>query len=171
LEPNWEAWEPILLAMAAVGSFFALMASWILLATVYFLPVWLLGWLKKRSLGPAGSWKLSGAALMPGAVLLVAAVVGYRLGILDLISLFTLFVVHFVVGWVYLVMATLALPKKETAGSPFNSQSTPPAWPPGANANASVSPLEASAGSAPASPQPPAITPEAPEKKADQNAS
>jgi hypothetical protein len=173
LEPKWEAWQPILLAIAAVGSFFALLASWTMMATVYFLPVWLFGFLKKRVLGFGGSWKLSGAALMPGAILLTAALVGYKWAVLDLISLFTLLVVHFVLGWVYLVMATLALPVKEKAapGNPFTSEETAgsAALPTGATANPAPS-LE---GAQPIDPASPADTspsfPASSEKSADEN--
>lgn len=170
LEPKWEAWEPILLAMVAVGSLFALMGSWLVLATVYFLPVWLFGWLKKKSLGPGGSWKLCGAALMPGAVLLASAIIGYRLGVLDLISLFTLFVVHFVMGWVYVVMAALALPKKETLQNPFNEDVSAKAAPAETGSDAATSQGLPSTDSAiPAQPPPP--SPGSVEKSSDESAS
>jgi hypothetical protein len=126
LEPQWDAWEPILLTIAAVSSFFALLASWFVMASLYFGLVWLFGHTKKKTLSAGGSWRLAGAALMPGAILLCAAIVCYRLGVIDLVSLFSLFLIHFVVGWIYMVMGTLALPKKEPKTPSTNPFSTEP---------------------------------------------
>jgi hypothetical protein len=128
LEPQWDAWEPILLTIAAIGSFFVLLGSWCALATLYFLPVWAFAWSQKKALSLGGSWRLAGAALMPGALLFSGAIVCYRLGFIDLVSLFTLSVIHLVVGWVYTVTSTLGLPKKEpkiAAASPFATEAVP----------------------------------------------
>ncbi len=122
LEPKWDAWEPILLAIAGVTSALLLLASWFALATLYFLPVFFLGYLKDKALTVGGAWRLAAAAQMPGALLLTAGIVCYALAIVDLIGLFSLSVIHFVVGWVYMVAATLALPPKQaliTPGNPF----------------------------------------------------
>jgi hypothetical protein len=128
LEPQWDAWEPILLTIAAVGSFFALLGSWNVLATIYLLPVWLFAWSQKKDLNLGASWRLAGAALMPGALLFSAAIVSYKLGVIDLVSLFTLSLIHIVVGWVYIVTSTMGLPKKELKigpASPFATDLVP----------------------------------------------
>ena len=67
LEPLWGAWEPEWLAITVLAVVAGLMLSWAGLATVYFLPAWLLGFLTNRRLNFRGSWKLAGAALLPGA--------------------------------------------------------------------------------------------------------
>ena len=83
LKPWWGAWAPVVLAIAALGTVSALLLSWTILATVYCVVVWLLGFFLNRDLTWRGSWLLSGAALMPGALVMVAAIAGYGLGRLD----------------------------------------------------------------------------------------
>ena len=72
LEPLWGAWAVEILFIAGAAAVIGLLMSWWLLATVYFLPVWLLGFFANRDLNFRASWKLSGAALIPGALLMAA---------------------------------------------------------------------------------------------------
>jgi hypothetical protein len=125
LVPWWGAWTPPIMAMVAGGVVLGLMLSWAALAALYYLPVWLLALFANKELDLRGAWRLAGAALMPGAVFLIAAILGYGLGILDLVKLFVAGGVHFVIEWVYLVLGTLALPRhpEATAGNPFTEAS------------------------------------------------
>jgi hypothetical protein len=122
--PAWGAWAPDLLGLAAIGTFFGIFAVWLALATVYFLPVWLVCFFANRDLGLAASWKLAGAALMPGALLMSAALVLYELGGFDLVQLCFAFGMHLVVGWVYLFVSPMflnrVLPKEKA--NPFGKR-------------------------------------------------
>jgi hypothetical protein len=123
LEPLWGAWEPELLAIAVLAVVAGLMLSWAVLATVYFLPAWLTGYFANRNLNFRGSWKLAGAALMPGALLLTAAIVLFALAALDLVQFCFVFGAHFALGWVYLFLSQLFLPRigsKLFPGNPFS---------------------------------------------------
>jgi hypothetical protein len=111
LAPWWGAWAPPILAIAMAAVIIGLMLAWALLATLYFVPVWLIGFFANRELDWRGSWRLAGAVLMPGAVFLSAAAVGYGFGALDLIRLLAATAVHFVIGWVYAATAPLRLPR------------------------------------------------------------
>lgn len=111
LVPLWEAWEPILLCMAALSAMLVLLVAWALLATLYSGLVRLLGFFKDRDLNWAGSWRLASASLMPGALLLAAGVVCYGLGLVDLLRLLLLFILHFIVGWIYLAVSPLCVPR------------------------------------------------------------
>jgi hypothetical protein len=111
LEPLWGAWEADILFIAGAAVTVGLLASWWLLATIYFLPVRLLGFFADRSLKFWECWKLSCAALLPGALLMTAGVLLYGAGILDLVSLGLLFAGHFVLGWIYLFLSQLFLPR------------------------------------------------------------
>ena len=71
LEPLWGAWAAELLIMVGAAAVIGCLLSWWLLATLYFLPVWLLGFFANRDLNFRQSWRLAGAALMPGALLMV----------------------------------------------------------------------------------------------------
>ena len=75
-----------------------LMVSWACLATVYCLPAWLIGFFANRDCSLGGSWRLAGAALMPGALLMCAVIVLYGWGALDLVRLAVAGSSAFVVG-------------------------------------------------------------------------
>ena len=120
LEPRWEAWEPFLLAGLGLGSGGFIFVSWLVLAALYFPFILLFGYLRKREVSLGGSWRLAAAALMPGAVLLSIGIVCYGLGIIDMVRLFTLAILHLIIGWVYLGMAAATLPGKSPPQSPLN---------------------------------------------------
>jgi hypothetical protein len=107
--PVWGAWAPDILGLAAIGTFFGLLLAWAALATVYFLPVWLLCFFSNRDLNFRASWKLAAAALMPGALLLSLALVLYDVGTFDLVQLCFAFGMHFIISWVYLFVSPMFL--------------------------------------------------------------
>ncbi len=122
LEPLWGAWASTLLFGAAVFTAAGLLASWWLLATLYFPPVWLAGFFVNRDLNFRRSWKLSGAALLPGALLMAAGIVLYDFGAVDLVQFGFIFGAHFVLGWIYLFVSLLFVPPIPEAmpkGNPF----------------------------------------------------
>jgi hypothetical protein len=111
LAPRWEAWESLLLSLTALFIIFALLLAWAFLATAYCGLVRLLGFFKDRDLNWARSWRLSSAALMPGALLLTAGIFFYGLGVVDLIRLLVLFILHLVLGWIYLAISPGFVPR------------------------------------------------------------
>jgi len=125
LEPLWGAWTAEILFIAAAATAIALLLGWWILATIYFLPVWVLGFFENRNLNFRASWKLSGAALMPGALLMGAGIFLYGFGALDLVRLGFIFGAHFVLGWIYLFVSLLFLPRiseTKTRGNPFSTK-------------------------------------------------
>jgi hypothetical protein len=120
LRPWWGAWAPPILAIVAGLVVAGLMTSWVCLATVYYLPVWLIGFFANRDCSLGGSWRLAGAALMPGALLMCAAIFLYGWGALDLVRLGVMGALHLVVGWIYLVVSPLCLPQQEAATTNLN---------------------------------------------------
>jgi hypothetical protein len=130
LEPLWGAWEPEWLAVTLLTAVAGLMVLWALLATVYCLPARLISFLARRALGWRGSWKLAGAALLPGAMLLAAALVLFDFGALNLIQFCFLFAAHLALGWIYLLVSQFFLPRTgpaASAGNPFSSAQPNPA--------------------------------------------
>ncbi len=122
LEPLWGAWMSTILFVAAMATAVGLLASWWLLATVYFLPVWVLGFFVNRDLNFRRSWKLSGAALMPGALLMAAGILLYDFRAVDLVQFGFIFAAHFALGWIYLFVSLLFVPGIPAAlpkGNPF----------------------------------------------------
>jgi len=105
----WGAWSPEILALVAIGTFFGLLLIWALLATLYFLPVWLISFFYNRDLNLLASWKLAAASLMPGALLMSTAIVLYELGAFDLVQFCFAAGLHLVIGWVYLFVGPVFL--------------------------------------------------------------
>jgi len=93
----------------AIGTFFGLLVIWAVLATLYCLPVWLICFFANRDLNLLASWRLAGAALMPGCALLAVALVLYDLRAFDLVQLCFAFGMHLIVGWIYLFVSPLFL--------------------------------------------------------------
>jgi hypothetical protein len=121
LEAKWGAWQPILLGIAGISTALALLFAWWILASACFLLVWLLAFFADRQLTTGGSWRLCGAALLAGAALLIAGVVGYGSGVLDLIRLLAVALVHVLLSCVLIVWAVFVLPpvKPKVAPNPF----------------------------------------------------
>jgi hypothetical protein len=111
LQPWWGAWEPAILAIAGAVVVILLMLIWQVLATLYVLPVWLAGFFANRALDPRSSWRLAGAALMPGALLMAVAILAYDFGVFDLVRLASVMAGHVLIGWIYLVISPLFLPR------------------------------------------------------------
>ena len=133
LIPWWGAWSPPILAIVAGLVVVGLMLTWALLATVYCLPVWLLGFFGNRDLSLRGSWRVAGAALMPGALLVTAAICAYGSGAFDLIRLAAAGGAHLVIGWGYLIAGPLSCPPHAavagTKANPFVASAEPQSQP------------------------------------------
>jgi len=112
LEPRWGALKTAILVLVFSSTVLVLMVSWALLATAYCVPTWIIALYENRDLSFRESWKLAAAALMPGALLLTAAIFFYGLNLFDLIRLGFSTVLHFVIGWVYLFISPLFLPRR-----------------------------------------------------------
>ena len=108
----------------------SLLLIWWLLATVYFIPARLAAFYTERKISLAGSWRLAGAALMPGSLLVSAALVFYGAGVLDGLGLAILGVLHVLAGWSYLFLSLLFLPKRPyVPRRPHNPFHSPPPKP------------------------------------------
>ncbi len=115
LEPWWGAWEPAILAGAAALTAFGLMIFWTVMATIYCALVRAITFLGNRDLNWGQSWRLSGAALMPGALLLIVGVICHGLNLTDLIQLGGIAFLHLAAGWIYLLVSPLFLPSHPAA--------------------------------------------------------
>jgi hypothetical protein len=123
LDPLWKAWWSAILFLIAAATFIILPVTWWILATIYFLPVWLIGFFTNRNLNLSASWKLSSAALMPGALLMIVGILFYGFGFY-LVTLLFVFGAHFVLHWLYLFFGLMFFSRTSAAvpkGNPFNS--------------------------------------------------
>jgi hypothetical protein len=121
LEPKWGAWRPAFLAGAVGGTVVWLMVTWTLLALLYSPVVMLVGFFVNRRMPLSVSRRLCGAALMPGALVMTAAIVAYNIGLLDLVGLLSAFGLHLAVGWVYLFLSLLFVAGAPQKKNPFTS--------------------------------------------------
>ena len=117
LEPLWGAWAPEILGLAAIGTFFGLLIIWAILATLYSFPVWLFAFYADRDLSFFQGWKLAGATLMPGALIMSLAIVMYGLAVFDLVQFAFAAVMHLVIGWLYLIISPLLIQRAIPAGN------------------------------------------------------
>ena len=124
LDALWKAWRAEILFFIALVTFAVLPVAWWILGVIYSLPAWLIGFLTNRNLDLRASLKLSCAALLPGTLVMTAAVVLYAVGFLNLISFCFVFVAHFVLQWLYLLFGLLFFPRASAAtpkGNPFKT--------------------------------------------------
>jgi hypothetical protein len=121
-QPWWGAWRPAVLAGTGLLLIPVFFLSWTTIALVYAPGVRLWSWILKRQTTGWGSWRLATAALLPGAVLMSFGLIVYSQRRLGLIGLLLVFGLHWIVGWVYLVLSPAWLPRKLRAsrkGNPF----------------------------------------------------
>lgn len=126
----WGAREVFLVAAVGAGVGLLLLLLWWVLASVYWLPVWLLALIAQRDAGPSGAWRVAAAAQLPGLVVLAAALASYRFGWLNLLRLGYGTALSFVVAWVYVLWAPFVLPKaplRPAKENPFSGAATVPA--------------------------------------------
>jgi hypothetical protein len=110
VEPWWGAWHPGVTAALAASVLLGLLMVWAVLSVVYAWPVRLIVFFADRDLSWAGAWRLSGAALLPGALFLTIAILAYTFRQLNLVQLLAAVAIHFVIGWVYVLCSPFCVP-------------------------------------------------------------
>lgn len=109
LEPLWGAWRPVVLTECGAAVALALGLTWTILAFLLTAPVRIAAWFADRRLTLGGAWRLSGASLMSGALLLTLAVALYGLRAIDLIGLACFLAGHFILDVITLAASFRAL--------------------------------------------------------------
>lgn len=117
LDPWWGAWEPAILAGTALATALGLMLVWTALASLYCIPARVITLFENRDLSWGQSWRLAGAALMPGALFMIFGIIGYGLNWIDLVQLGAMAGLHLPVGWIYLFISPLFLPRHPEAAA------------------------------------------------------
>lgn len=123
LKPWWGAWKPALLLAVGGLTFLTVLVCWQVVAVLYALPAWMMAFYTDRELTLAGSWRLAGAALLPGDLWLALVTVLYGAGVIDLVRWLFAFGAHVLIGWIYLALGSLNAPRGPDAArkNPFAS--------------------------------------------------
>jgi hypothetical protein len=124
LEPWWGAWRITAYGYLSAGTILFLFASWITLAIPYAIIARIAALIFKRRVSLWGSWKLSVAALMPGAILFSVGIFLYGWSQIRLADLVGIWIAHFVVGWIFLAGAIFSLPRLDLS-NPFEKEPAP----------------------------------------------
>jgi len=85
------------------------MAIWLVLATLYSLPLRLLTFYYDRDVSWLGCWRMAGAAQLPGALLMSGGILLYGFNRLNLIGLLFAWLLHVVIAWIYVGIAPARL--------------------------------------------------------------
>jgi hypothetical protein len=124
LDPKWAAWRPALLAYLFLGTIAMLFSTWVAFGIAYTIPVRIFAAVLKRSVSLWGSWKISVAGLLPAAILMTVAIAAYGLGQIRIIHLIVVWALHFIVGWIFIIGATIRLPIRRAESNPFDNNPT-----------------------------------------------
>ncbi len=120
LEPLWGAWLPEIQAVLVALVVSGFMLLWNILATLYWIPVWILGFLTGRELGFFASWRFSGASMLPCGLLLALGIFLFDFGVLDLVQISFVIGTHLLLGWIYLFVGLLFLPPRNPTAAKQN---------------------------------------------------
>ena len=105
-------------ALLPLPTKFLLLLSWFVLATIYCLPVRVITLYENRDLTWGQSWRLAGAAQMPGALFLTFGIVFYGWTAMGLVQLALIWALHLLISWIYLFVSPFFLPRPPAAAGP-----------------------------------------------------
>ena len=111
LTPWWGAWRWAILALIAIATVASLFAMWWSLALLYLPLVKVIAFFADRAVTWGGAWRLAAAGLLPGACLMAAGLVLHGFGAVDLIRFALLYVLHVVLGFIFVITSPFFLPK------------------------------------------------------------
>jgi hypothetical protein len=126
--PAWGAWQWPAVALISLATVASLLAMWWCVALLYLPLVKSLAFFKDRAVTWRGAWRLSAAALLPGALIVTTGIVLYGLGAVDLFRLGLLYVLHIIAGLVFVVTSPSFLPPipgARAGRNPFGGGRTP----------------------------------------------
>lgn len=116
VEPAWGAWRGPALGLAALLTVASMFAMWWPLALLYSPLVRFVAFYGDRTVSWRGAWRMSAAALLPGALLVALATILYGFGVVDLTRAALLFALHGVAGLLFVLTSPLFLPRISRAG-------------------------------------------------------
>jgi hypothetical protein len=126
VEAAWGAWRWALITIVVVATMVTLLAGWWAMGLIYVPLVKVFTLFADRRITWAGAWRLSMAALLPGTLMVAAAILLYAFGTIDLFRLGLLYLLHFVAGLFFVITSPYFLPAvdpERPGRNPFGSAS------------------------------------------------
>jgi hypothetical protein len=127
IEPWWGAHKPFILSGTGLAMALGLLACWTIMSLVYAPVVRLGAFILDRKLSLSGAWRMAMMALMPGSLWVCASIILYQMRLLEFIGFLAAYILHFIVGWVYVTGALYNLPSliSSTEANPFDAHPSP----------------------------------------------
>lgn len=128
LAPWWGAWRWAMLALVALATVVSLCVMWWSLALLYVPLVKVIAFFADRAVTRGGAWRLGAAALLPGSCLVALALALHGFGAVDFFRFGLLYLLHVVVGFLFVVTSPFFLPKLQAVAevkNPFTSSDRP----------------------------------------------
>ena len=126
LKPWWKSRKPLFTAGAFASIMISLLATWPLLATVYWLPILFFTYIGNRAFGIGRTWRLAGSILIPGALIMTFGIVLYGFQLLSLLGLLAATGLHILIAWIYGIGAVRSIPRiapvLSSRGNPFSEE-------------------------------------------------
>ena len=128
VDPWWGAHKPFILAGIGAAMALGLLVSWTLMSLIHAPVVRLGAFILDRKLSMSGAWRMAMMALMPGSLWVCASLILYETRTLDFIGFLAAYILHFIVGWVYVTGALYNLPSSISSAdaNPFDDAASPP---------------------------------------------
>jgi hypothetical protein len=110
----WGAWRMPALAIIGSVAFIGQFLYWAVLAFLYAAPIRFIAFYADRGGSSLTCLRAAAAALLPSSVVMGAVIVLYGLGRIDLVGLLFGWALHFLVGWVYVLLTPFSLRRMPT---------------------------------------------------------
>ena len=120
LQASWGAWGWAVTTGIVAGTIVLVLGTWWVVAILYVPLVKVFALFADRQITWLGSWRLSGAALLPGGLLLAVGILLYGFGVIDLFRLGLLYALHAIAGPVFAMTSPFFLPTVKPGGTSRN---------------------------------------------------
>jgi hypothetical protein len=114
------------MTVVVVASTVTMLVSWWVVGLIYVPLVKVFTLFADRRITWAGAWRLGMAALLPGALMVAAAILLYAFGTIDLFRLALLYLLHVIAGLFFVITSPYFLPAVDPlkpGRNPFGSAS------------------------------------------------
>ena len=114
----WRAREALFTVLAFCLIAGALLSTWILLATLYFIPIAITNYFAERRNEFWATWRLAGSLLLPGALIMTLSILLYGFHLLGFLGLLVATALHIIIAWIYGLGSIKHIPRNPSFQGP-----------------------------------------------------